>query len=693
MAGDNLAHRWRALRERSPKASPMGLDRAPVLDNWEPRFGWGGDAVLYITATISSGHPRLRSGAIVETSEVVEVDGDTAHTPARWVRTKNTLYALGYPRTALRPLIEAAMAPNWATAARWLVDATGTWTVDEPTAKAMIECLIATDARRERAFAGYICLALAERARYALRDAWLLLSADVTEPGAARMGATLLDSVGGGDLGAFARVRDAWAQFAERRRLPPTNDAIAWGRQVAETLSGERQAHYDAFLEAAAARCFDDAWGVVRMHLAPQFADRLVTALNMSGEYRRRALRELRQAAEEADDGTAADLLRLLAINPADRRDVAWVADLVAVRRRDLDDADTLNRWLALRDAAHRESDILDPYDPFSSSVHAYATEVAGLLEAEDIGYRRQPAEKAAEDTRGAAAPSLGVVVMPEIGGTSQTASAREVQREFKDMVGQRMPLATVPPLAPVRAALADEFPHLTEQIETAIAGLVEGCPLRLQPILLTGEPGGGKSRFARRLAETLGVYLHPYDGAGSSDNAFAGTSRRWSSGSHCVPLEAVRKSGIANPFLLIDEAEKGGTSRQHGSLADCLNTFLEPSTARHFNDLFVEATVDLSHVNYLLTANDPTRLPATVRDRLTPIVMPQPEEPHLPQIARSIVADLARENPLGEAWVAPLEDWELAIAEELWRGGSVRRLSRIVRSILIQRQRSPRKH
>ena len=130
-----------------------------------------------------------------------------------------------------------------------------------------------------------------------------------------------------------------------------------------------------------------------------------------------------------------------------------------------------------------------------------------------------------------------------------------------------------------------------------------------------------------------------------------------------------------------------------YGSLADCLNTFLEPSTARHFNDLFVEATVDLSHVNYLLTANDPTRLPATVRDRLTPIVMPQPEEPHLPQIARSIVADLARENPLGEAWVAPLENWELAIAEELWRGGSVRRLSRIVRSILIQRQCSPRKH
>ena len=64
---------------------------------------------------------------------------------------------------------------------------------------------------------------------------------------------------------------------------------------------------------------------------------------------------------------------------------------------------------------------------------------------------------------------------------------------------------------------------------------------------------------------------LHRFDGAGSADNAFGGTPRRWSSGEHCVPLEAVRRARAANPIVCVDEIDKCGHSRHNGSLDHAL--------------------------------------------------------------------------------------------------------------------------
>ena len=115
-----------------------------------------------------------------------------------------------------------------------------------------------------------------------------------------------------------------------------------------------------------------------------------------------------------------------------------------------------------------------------------------------------------------------GVLVLRAVGGTSQTTTGKEAFREFERLVGLRLKFARVRPLAPIRARLFDEFPHLHQQIETLLGGMVEGQPIVLRPVLLVSEPGGGKSRLARRLAEELSVPLHRYDGSGSTDSRFA---------------------------------------------------------------------------------------------------------------------------------------------------------------------------
>jgi ATP-dependent Lon protease len=164
--------------------------------------------------------------------------------------------------------------------------------------------------------------------------------------------------------------------------------------------------------------------------------------------------------------------------------------------------------------------------------------------------------------------------------------------------------------LSRARSGLFDEFPHLHAEIDVLLTGLNDGEAVRIRPTLLVGEPGGGKSRLVRRLAEALNVPLHRFDGTGSSDNAFGGTPRRWSSGEHAAPLEAVRRYEVANPWVMIDEIDKAGDSRHNGSLDRAVLPFLEPENARAYPDPYVQSTVDLSHVGYLLTANTDAMLP-----------------------------------------------------------------------------------
>jgi ATP-dependent Lon protease len=277
---------------------------------------------------------------------------------------------------------------------------------------------------------------------------------------------------------------------------------------------------------------------------------------------------------------------------------------------------------------------------------------------------------------------------MREVGGTKETTTAKECIREFKDIVGRRLPLALAPDMTRVRSTLHDEFPYAQQQVDLLLTGMIEGEPIKWRHALLVSKPGSGKSRLARRVAEELGVGLHRFDGSGSSDNAFGGTPRRWSSGEHCTPLEAVRRHKIANVLCLIDEIDKSGKSRHNGRLEHVLMPFLEKETAKNYPDPYVESDLNLSHVGFFLTCNSVDEIPAPLRDRLRVIRLPDPGREHLAALVRSIVTDLGKEDP---RWTPMLDDGECAIAETLWKGGSVRRLVAIVERILAYREAKPR--
>ena len=99
------------------------------------------------------------------------------------------------------------------------------------------------------------------------------------------------------------------------------------------------------------------------------------------------------------------------------------------------------------------------------------------------------------------------------------------------------------------------------------------------------------------------------------SDSALGGTPRRWATGEPSLPVEAIRRHLSAGPAIILDEIEKASSNRHNGALADVLLGMLGRETASAYHDPYVEAEVDLSQLNWLMTANEVETLHAPLRD------------------------------------------------------------------------------
>jgi ATP-dependent Lon protease len=266
----------------------------------------------------------------------------------------------------------------------------------------------------------------------------------------------------------------------------------------------------------------------------------------------------------------------------------------------------------------------------------------------------------------------------------------KELAVPFKHAINVALPLTLVPPLHLVREKLRFEFPYAGDVIDFALADLVGRRTVRLTPLLLLGDFGGGKSRFARRLGEILCCSnVWRTDCSRSDGSVFAGTDKRWYSAEPCHPFLAIAQSKTANPLVLLDELDKPATRNDTGRLWDCLLGFLEPETASRYPDPALQTNIDLSQVSYVSTANSLDPLPGPLRDRFRIVTFPKPQAGDLDALLPAVIADLASESGLDSRWAEPLAGFERDAVAMHWRGGSVRRLRRVVEIVLRVRDKS----
>lgn len=168
---------------------------------------------------------------------------------------------------------------------------------------------------------------------------------------------------------------------------------------------------------------------------------------------------------------------------------------------------------------------------------------------------------------------------------------------------------------------LAEKQPHMKEVVHFVMAQINMARrsqkPVRLQPMLLVGEAGVGKTHFAQALAQALCTTIHIQ--ALDSDltsSVFLGSDRKWGNSQHGVLFETVVLGQHANPIIVLDEIDKPSRSTSYASPVSSLYSVLEPVSAKGVRDISLMFEFDVSQVTWIATANTAMYLDPPLRSR-----------------------------------------------------------------------------